>query len=181
MKKLWPLLVLMLAGCSSEYVPSEKMLQIKKEMDQQQAVDQVQMIVWERIAPRGICGSRGFWYDDKSDMKFSTAGVDLLAHKRGRVLEKHPQQIGDIIVFEKEYYRYHFDFSKVNNIYIYSDPRLLPVFPECNRKMMKEPYQIIDLNVDDNTSLKFVVQQSDFDRTMAALSILFTNKPMRMK
>ena len=170
-------LMALLVSCSSSYTPDEKVLAYKNSMDKSQAVDVIQKSVWDADAPEGICGSRGFWYDSNSNMQVSEKGIVLLAHKRGKVLSRKPQQIGELIVFEKQYFKYEFEFEKVNVINIYDDPLLLPVFPECNKTALIKDYYIIDLFVDEKSNIKFIVNQDEFHRTMAALMIIFEGRP----
>ncbi len=177
MKKLIVLhFVIFMISCSSSYTPDEKVLAYKKDMNLSQAIEVLQKSLWGDDQSQGVCGSRGFWYDNQSGMQVHEKGVSLLAHKRGKILSRKPQQIGEVIVFEKQYFKYEFEFEKVNAINIYDDPLLLPVFPECNIKDKTKDYYIIDLYVDDLNNIKFIVYQDDFDKTMAALMIIFEGK-----
>lgn len=181
MKILSPLLVaLLLFACSSDYAPSEKMRAYRNAMTHEQAKNVLQQAIWGADSP-GICGSRGFWYDNNSDMQVQDGGIDMLAHKRGKVLRKHEKKIGEVVVFEKQYYGYTFEFDKVDSIVVYDDPVLLPVFPDCNKKDVDANYYIIDLYIDDLNNLKFTVPEQDFDKTMAALSLLLPDKPMQVQ
>lgn len=180
MKKLIIInLLLLVISCSSSYSPDEKVLAYKKDMNQSQAIDVLQKSLWGDDQQQGICGSRGFWYDSQSNMQVHEKGVSLLAHKRGKVLSRKPQQIGEVIVFEKQYYKYEFEFDKVSLVNIYDDPRVLPVFPECNSKDAKKEYYILDLYVDELNNIKFIVNQEDFQMTMAALMVIFEGKPFK--
>ncbi len=166
-------LSLLLSSCSSEYAPSEAMLRYKSEMNLVQALEVLQQRIWSEKGAEGICGSRGFWYDEKSDFKFTQGGIDLFAYKRGKVTKKIRQKLGDIIVFERDYYKYHFDFSKVRAIHIYDDPLLLPAFVQCNTKEAIEKYYIIDIYQTDSVNIKFIVYEQNLDKALAALSIVF--------
>ncbi len=182
MKKRFAWMVaLALPACSSDYAPSERMRALKKNMNTDQAVAVLQEKIWgDKDAP-GICGARGFWYDENADFKVQADGISLLSHKRGRVLRKEPRAIGEAVVFEKEYYRYDFDFARIKQINIYNDYRLLPAFPYCNRKTPDRKYRIVDLYNDDLNNLKFTVPEEDFDQTMAALSRVFAKVPVRVE
>ncbi|MCW9014782.1 MAG: hypothetical protein OQL06_13475 [Gammaproteobacteria bacterium] len=171
---------LSLYACSSDYVPSEKMLTLKQDMTEQQAQKYLQQRIWDSKDLKGICGSRGFWYDQNSDMTVYKDGISLLAHRRGKVLEKHPQQMGEVVVFEREYYQYDFLFEQVTSIDVYDDHLRLPTFPECNKKTA-DKYFIVDLYGDELNNLKFVVFEEDFDKTMAAVSIVLSSKPIVLK
>ena len=168
-------------ACSSSYSPDEKMLAFKNSMSSEEAVAFLQERIWEDKSTGGICGSRGFWYDEESAMKITADKVSLLAHRRGRQLKKQSQSFGSVAVFEKQYYYYDFIFSNINKIIIYDDPRLLSVFPTCNLKNTNKKYFIIDLFTDKSLNLKFIVQENDFSQTMAALSILIPEKPVIIK
>jgi hypothetical protein len=182
MKKLLLFIVaLSLYACSSSYSPSEKMLAYKKNMTVEDAASVIQNNIWEIKGSHDICGSRGFWYDSSSDMTVYNDKISLLAHKRGRQLKKHSQAFSDVVVFEKQYYKYDFVFNKVITIDIYSDPLLLPVFPGCNKKDLSEKYLIIDLFIDKLNNLKFTVLESDFDKTMAALALLVPDVTVVLK
>lgn len=172
---------LLVTGCSSSYTPGEATQRYLSEMQQQRAIEILQQAVWPVDAVAGICGSRGFWYDENSDVNVTADGMDLLSHKRGKVLAKHPQQIGEVVVFEKQYYRYHFDFSSLQAIYLYRDPRLLPVFPGCNRKQSTQRYWIIDLYAAETSNIKLTVTDDRFDELMAALLYLFPELPVALK
>ena len=175
------ILILLLGGCSSGYTPSEKMLEYKKSMTVEQAIQVIQKSIWDVSGLKGICGSRGFWYDDKSNMLVYEDKISMLAHKRGRELEKHHQGFDAIVVFEKQYYEYDFMFNVIDSIVIYDDPYLLPVFPLCNKDVLDEGYLIIDLFGDKLNNFKFIVLAKDFDETMAALSIILPDKPVKLK
>jgi len=175
------LFLVLLMACSSSYEPSEKMLVYKKDMTTEQAVQILQKAIWDIKGTKGICGSRGFWYDDASKMKVYNDKISMLAHRRGRQLKKVERGFNGVVVFEKQYFEFDFEFSKVGDIYIYDDPFLLPVFPACNKKDLTEKYFIIDLFVDKLNSLKFMVMGKEFDKTMAALSIVFADKTMSVK
>ena len=179
MKKLITILFLaFLVACSSSYAPSEKMLSYKEGMTSDQAVQVLQKAIWNSKGSKGICGSRGFWYDDSSNMKVYQDKVILLEHKRGKQLKKIERGFNGVVVFEKQYFEFDFEFNKINSIHIYDDPLLLPVFPACNKMDLAEKYFIIDLFGGKLNSLKFIVLEKEFDKTMAALSILFINKPV---
>lgn len=172
----------MTAACSSSYTPGEKMLAYKKNMSLEQAKEVVQKNIWNVGGSTGICGSRGFWYDDESNMLVHNDKISLLAHKRGKQIKKLNQSgFDDINVFEKQYYKYDFEFNKLSRVNIYDDPLLLPVFPECNIKNSNNNYRIIDLYGDELNNVKFIVYEKDFDETMAALSILLPDVPLYIK
>ncbi len=179
--RLMFIITLLLYACSSSYSPSEKMLAYKKNMTTEQAVIILQQEIWDVEDTQGICGARGFWYDENAKMQVHEDKISMVAHERGRLLRKHQKKIGEVVVFEKKYYKYDFEFTKITGIDIYNDPRLLPVFPECNLKDFDEKYLIIDLFSDKLNNLKFIVLQNDFDKTMAALTILLIDKPVRIK
>ena len=175
------LLTIFVYSCSSDYLPNEKMLAFKKNMTIDDAKAVLQLRIWDVEDPQGICGARGFWFDNNSKMQVLEDRISMLAHKRGDVLRKHPAKIGEVVVFEKSYYEYDFQFSLVKVINVFDDPLLLPAFPYCNRKEMTGSYFIIDLFGDDLNSLKFIVPADEFDKTMAALSIMFKDIPVRLK
>lgn len=174
-------LLIGVASCSSEYVPSERMLEYKRSMTTQDAIEVIQASVWNDAEMKGICGSRGFWYDKESNIKVNEDTISLLAHKRGKQLNKVSKGFDDVVVFEKQYYNYTFDFKALAEINIYDDPLLLPVFPECNRKNASSKYYVIDLYIDDLRNLKFISYQNDFDMLMAALSVLAPDVPVLIK
>lgn len=175
------LLVVFASSCSSDYIPSEKMLAYKKNM----TVEQAQTIVQEKINDisglSGICGARGFWYDEKSNIQVFKDKIFLHAYKRGKELSNTNHGFDDIVVFEKKYYEFEFEFNKVVSINIYDDPLLLTVFPDCNRKDLNKNNIIVDLYVDKLNNLKFIVNKQDFDKLMAALSLIVVNKPIKNK
>jgi hypothetical protein len=182
MKILLPsLIALTLLACSSGYTPSERMLELKKNMTTEQAIAILQKKIWGDKKSPGICGARGFWYDENADFIVQADGISLLSHKRGKLLRKHQRTVGEVMVFEKQYYRYDFYFDRIQQINIYDDHRLLPAFPYCNRKTPDKKYRILDLYGDDLNSLKFTVAEEDFDKTMAALSLVFANVPVQLK
>ncbi|MCK4708154.1 MAG: hypothetical protein KAU21_06005, partial [Gammaproteobacteria bacterium] len=84
-------------------------------------------------------------------------------------------------VFEKQYYKYDFEFNKISNINVYDNPALLPTFPVCNKKELKEKYLIIDLYADELNNFKFIILDENFSKTMAALAILLPEKPVQIK
>jgi len=175
-------LLIGVVSCAAEYVPSKEMLMHKNNMTTQDAIDVVQSNIWGGDADtKGVCGSRGFWYDSESNMMVNEDGINLLAHKRGKQLDKVSKGFDDVVVFEKQYYNYTFEFQVIRKINVYDDPLLLPVFPECNRKNSSSKYFVIDLNIDDLHNLKFIVYQVEFDRLMAALSILIPDRPVLLK
>ena len=174
-KLLFIAFTFLVVACSSEYTPGDKMLSLRKNMSLDQSVAILQSRIWKTGVTKGICGARGFWYDKQSDIKVFSDRISMLAHQRGRQINKSNQGFDDIVVFEKEYYRYEFLFSKVVSIDIYDDPLLLAVFPECNIRDSNERYFIVDLFSDKQSNLKFIVFIDNFDETMAALSILFPN------
>ena len=173
------LFISLLIGCSNSYEPSDKTLSIKTNMSAEQAVLTLQNAIWEASNSKGICGSRGFWYDDESNMKVFKDKIVILAHKRGKQLRKIDQGFDEVVVFEKQYYMYDFIFNNINNIHIYDTPLLLPVFPNCNKKDLTEDYLIIDLYEHKLSNLKFTVLKENFDKTMAALLIIFDNTPIQ--
>jgi len=180
MKKLFfTAFVLLAVACSSEYTPDDKMLTLRKTMTLDQSVAILQNRIWKSVETKGICGARGFWYDKESDIKIFADKITMLAHQRGRQINKSNQGFDDIVVFEKEYYIYEFPFSEVVSINIYDDPLRLAVFPECNLSDSNERYYIVDLFSSKQSNLKFIVFIDNFDETMAAMSILFPNiKPV---
>ena len=169
---------MLLAGCSSDYQPSQKMRALKQQMNKEQARNVLQQRLWDADAPQGICGSRGFWYDSNANMEVHNDRIAMLAHRRGELLRKHPKKIGEVMVFEKQYYRYDFLFDRITRVDIYKDARLLPVFPDCNKKNIEGDYFIIDLYVDELNNLKFIVLPQTFNETMAALGILLPDTPV---
>lgn len=173
--------LVLLVACSPSYAPSEKMLAYKKTMTAEQAVQILQQVIWDINGVKGICGSRGFWYDDASKMKVHKDKITMLAHKRGRQLRKIEQGFNGVVVFEKQYFEFVFQLNKVNSINIYNDPLLLPVFPACNKKELTEKYFIIDLFNDKLNNLKFFVLEKELDKTMAALSIILEGKAIYIK
>lgn len=170
-----------LYACSSSYSPSEKMLAYKKDMNTEQARQVLQQVIWGDKVSRGICGSRGFWYDDNAAMEVHADRIVMLAHRRGELLRQHQKKIGEVNVFEKQYYEYAFRFDQLSRINVYDDPRLLPVFPDCNKKDFNKEYRIVDLYIDELNNLKFIVPQKEFDRSMAALSLLLPDVPIYLK
>jgi hypothetical protein len=182
MKRLFIIVTLFfLQACTSEYSPDEKVREIRKNMTPEKAVAVLQKAIWEVDEPQGICGARGFWYDSNADLKVDNDGIAMLAHERGRLLRKHDKKIGEVMVFEKQFYRYRFEFDRLTEINIYDDPRLLPVFPECNKQPLDQPYFIIDLYADELNNLKFIVMPDDFDNTLAALSFLLPQLPIHLR
>jgi hypothetical protein len=175
------ILATMLVACSSSYTPSEKMLELKKSMSTDQAIAILQQHIWGNKNAPGICGARGFWFDENADMDIQQDKIALLSHRRGKVLRKQQKSIGEVVVFEKQYYRYDFEFERIEQINIYNDYRLLPTFPDCNRKTPDKKYSIIDLYGDELNNLKFTVAKQDFDETMAALSLVFPGVPVMVK
>lgn len=158
------------------------MLSLKKVMTIEQAVAVLQEGIWGETESKGICGARGFWYDEEAKMSVFKDKISMLAHERGRQLKNTKYQgADDIVVFEKQYYKYDFDLAVISQINIYDEPMLLSVFPECNIKNSNEKYMIIDLFTDKKNNLKFIVYIENFDRTMAALSILLPNKKIILK
>jgi len=175
------LFLILFSGCSSSYSPSEKMLAYKKNMSAEQAVEILQKAIWENNEPEGICGTRGFWHDDASNMKVQIDKISMLSHKRGKQLKKVEKGFSGVVVFEKQYYKYNFEFNNINSINIYDDPLVLPYFPVCNQSDLNDKYFIIDLYSDESTSLKFIVLEKNFDQTMAALSTLLVDKAIILK
>jgi len=175
------LLAVIVSSCSSEYVPSEKMLAYKKSMTTEQARLVLQESINDISSLSGICGARGFWYDDKSNIQVFENKIFLHAYKRGKELSNTNQGFDDIVVFEKEYYDFNFDFNKVVTINIYDDPLLLTVFPDCNKKDLNKNNFIVDLYIDKSNNIKFIVNKQDFDKLAAALSLIFVNKPIVIK
>ena len=173
--------VILLSACDTRYSPSEKMLQHKKTMSTEQAIEVVQKRIWLNDHNYGICGSRGFWFDNKSDMHVSVDRVSMLSYRRGKQLKKRSQNFDDQVVFEKQFYQYEFLFNNIIAINVYDDPLLLPVFPGCNKRDMTEEYRVIDLYAGKLNNLKFIVFEKDFDVNMAALSILMPDKPVIIK
>ncbi len=157
------------------------MLALKKDMSAEQASQIMQTIIWNPEDLTGICDSRGFWFDDDANMLVHENSISLLAHKRGKQLRSIDQKFGDLIVFEKQYYKYEFEFNTINNINIYDNPALLPTSPGCNQKDLEENYLIIDLHGDELNNLKFIVTEKDFDKTMAALTTLLPDKIVKIK
>ena len=175
------ILIILLSACSSSYTPTDKMLGFKKNMSDDQAVQVLQSAIWGVSEPRGICGARGFWYDKESNMKVNNDKISMLSYKRGKELKKISKGFNDVVVFEKQYYEYDFEFATVKQINVYDDPLRLPVFPECNKPDFKGKYLIIDLFSDKKTNLKFLVLVEDLDIMMAAVSILFPDKSIIIK
>ncbi len=176
------LIMVMLASCSSSYDASVKVRKIKDNLSVDEALSILQKNIWPDNKVGSVCGASGFWYDENSDMEVKKEGVSLLSHKRGKVLKQYNQkQIGEVVVFEREYYKYFFDFSKVKEITVYSDYRLLPTFPVCNKKDMSESYIIVDLYISKQSNMKFVVKQESQDELMAALLRLFDKVPVYIK
>ena len=175
------ILIILAGACSSSYTPSAAMLDIKKNMTIEQAQQVAQTSIWNVKDLKGICGSRGFWYDDQSHVLVHEDKISLLAHKRGRQLRKLDQGFSGIVVFEKQYYKYDFEFNKISNINIYNNPARLPTFPGCNKKDLNEDSLIIDLYGDELNNFKFIVYEKDFDKVMAALTILIPDKPVKIK
>jgi len=178
-KLLFLLFITLLFGCSSTYEPSSNTLSIKKNMTSEQAILVLQNAIWGTSDPKGACGSRGFWYDEESNMKVFKDKIVILAHERGKQLRKINQGFDAVVVFEKQYYMYDFEFDKINKIHIYDTPELLPVFPVCNIKDLAKDYLIIDLYDNKLSNLKFTVLKENFDETMAALLVIFSNTPIQ--
>lgn len=174
-------LVVFISSCSSGYTPSEQMLAYKKTMTIEQAKSVVQESINDVSGLSGICGARGFWYDHKSNIQVFENKILLNAYKRGRELSNTNKGFDDIVVFEKEYYDYEFEFNKLVSINVYDDPLLLPVFPDCSKKDLSKNSLIIDLYIDKLNNMKFIVSKQDFDKTMAALSLLLANVSIQLK
>lgn len=181
MKYFLLVIIAFLSACSSSYTPGEKMLEIKKSMTGVKAKEILQEAIWGGTDIKGICGSRGFWYDSESKMIVHVDKISMLAHKRGKQINKIDQGFDGVVVFEKQYYNYDFLFGSVNSINIYDDPLLLPTFPECNRNNLYTDYSIIDLYTDKISNIKLVVRKEEFDRVMAAMSFLMQDIPIYIK
>jgi len=184
MKKSFLVVVFMalfLLACSADYSPDEKVRDYQKSMSVEQAVTILQQSIRGKNSPAGICGSRGFWFDNNSDIRVHRDKITLLSFRRGRQLEKKEHSFDDIVVFEKQYYEYTFDLSRLESINIYDDPLLLPVFPDCSRNDIGDKYYIIDLFIDKSSNLKFIVQSRDFDKTMAAILVLLPEVPVKLR
>ena len=175
------LFVFLLSSCSSSYTPSEQMLAYKKTMTVEQAKLIVQDSINDISGLSGICGARGFWYDDKANMQVFENNISLKAYKRGKELKNTNRGFNDIVVFEKLYYDYVFKFKNVISINLYDDPLLLPVFPDCYNKELNKNNLIIDLYADKLNNIKFIVNNQDFDKVMAALSLLLVDIPVEIK
>jgi len=175
------LLAVMVSSCSSDYVPSEKMLAYKQSMTTEQARLVLQESINDISKLSGICGARGFWYDDKSNIQVFDNKLSLHAYKRGKELRNTNRGFDDIVVFEKEYYDFDFDFNKVASVNIYDDPLLLTVFPDCNKKDLNKNNFIVDLYIDKLNNIKFIVNKQDFDKLAASLSLIFVNRPIILK
>ena len=156
------------------------MLAYKNSLSDQQAIKVLQQRIWDVVDPEGICGARGFWYDINAKMEVMDSGIDMLSHERGRLLKQQQTRAGELVVFEKQYYKYKFKFSEVSEIVVYDDPRMLPKFPLCNKKDIDQPYFIIDLFINKQSNLKFVLEQEYLDETLAALSILMPHAPVML-
>lgn len=157
------------------------MLTYKNDMNTAQAVKILQDSIWNDDKLLGICGSRGFWFDESSDFVVHKDKISLLAHKRGKELKTKYQDLDEIVVFEKQYYKYDLNFSDIAEVHVYKDPYLLSLFPYCNKKEITTGYKIIDLFGTKQNNLKFIVLDNDFDKTMAAVSILFPNISIKHK
>jgi len=180
MKKLLLLLfITLLFSCSRSYEPSDNTLSIKNNMTPGQATQVLQNAIWGTSDPKGVCGSRGFWYDEESNMKVFKDKIVILAHERGKQLKKINQGFDAVVVFEKKYYMFDFEFNKINKIHIYDTPELLPVFPMCNIKDLTKDYLIIDLYDNKLSNLKFTVLKENLDETMAALLIILPNTSIK--
>lgn len=181
--KIIPIFILILLGaaCSSSYTPSAEMLALKKDMSAEQASQIMQTIIWNPVESKGICDSRGFWFDENANMLVHENSISMLAHKRGKQLRSVDQKFGDLTVFEKQYYKYEFEFNKLSLIDIYNNPKLLPTSPGCNKKDLAENYLIIDLHADELNNLKFIVSEKDFDKAMAALTVLLPDIAITIK
>jgi len=175
------LFVVFVCSCSSSYTPSEQMLAYKKTMTIDQALLIVQDSVNDISGLSGICGARGFWYDDKANMQVFENRISLKAYKRGKELKNTNRGFDDIVVFEKVYYEYDFEFKNLVSVNLYDDPLLLPVFPDCYNKDLNKNNIIIDLYANKLNNLKFIVNNQDFDKVMAALSLLLVDIPIEIK
>ncbi|MCW9048200.1 MAG: hypothetical protein OQK46_09005 [Gammaproteobacteria bacterium] len=175
------LLAVFVSSCSSSYTPSEQMLALKKTMTGEQARTIIEESINDLSKLSGICGARGFWFDDKANIQVFENKIFLNAYKRGKELKNTNRGFNDIVVFEKEYYAYDFEFNKLVAINLYDDPLLLTGFPDCYKKDLNKNNIIIDLYADKLNNIKFIVNKKDFDKVMAALSLLLVDIPVEIK
>lgn len=178
MKRLTILLAVLLVACSRDYQPSDAVRRLSATLTDEAAVATLQDVMWSGELSPGVCGSRGFWYDEKSNLVVHKDHVSLIAFKRGKEITTKPAKFENVVVYEKLSYDFVFDFSHLTSIRIYNEPRQLTYFPNCHKQYLPGRYRVIDLYADELHNMKFVVLNEDFDRTMAALLYLMPGIPV---
>ncbi len=181
MKNVSLLLAIMwLVACSSGYTPTEAMLKYKQNMSVADAQVVLQAVIWNEAEPFRVCASRGFWYDDGSDMRVRENGLTLQAYKKGQYLHSKGTGFDRRDYYDKQYYDYVFPFADIQKVVLYYDPTVLTVFKDCKDSFISQYYIVMDFYQDKNTNLKFIVLEEELDQLMAAISILMPGKTIEV-
>lgn len=181
MKNVSLLLAIMwIVACSSSYTPTEAMLKYKQNMSVVDAQAALQAVIWNEAEPFRVCGSRGFWYDDGSDMRVREKALTLQAYKKGQYLHSKGTGFDRRDYYDKEYYDYALSFADIQKVVLYYDPSVLTVFKDCKDSYISQHYIVMDFYQDKNTNLKFIVLHEELDQLIAAISILMPDKPIEV-
>jgi len=178
MKYILLALIVLLTSCTSDYAPSELMLEHKKNMSRANAVTVLQAIFWSENAETSMCATRGFWYDKQAGLVVQEHNVALFAYTKGRILRSEGGGFGGKTVYEKKYYKYEFPFKDVEEIIIHKSFSRLKKFVSCTKHEKKENYVVVDIFASNKSSIKLVVYENQFDEVMAALTILLSTRPV---
>ena len=171
---------LALLACSSDYVPSQAMLQYKQDMTQADAKSILQDAIWRDAGPVSVCASRGFWYDEGANFRIDTDRISLLAYRKGKFIRSEGQAFDRQDYYEKEYYDYNFDFKDMQHIGLYEDPSILTTYKSCHKLDVNQNIVVIDLYISDRSNIKFTVINDELDRVMAALSVLLPDMKIKL-
>lgn len=174
------IILLSLVACSADYSPSDTMLKYKQDMSKEQANSILQDAIWRDAGPVSVCASRGFWYDEGANFRIGADKISLLAYRKGKFLRSEGQGFERQDYYEKQYYDYDFIFNDMSYIGLYEDPSLLTKYKSCHKLDVNQNIVVIDLYISDESNIKFTVIKDEFDKIMAALSIMFPDMKIKV-
>ncbi len=168
---LKPIVLLIIAlvssGCASTYTPSNKMLQLKQDMDKQAAVAVLARYTRPSPGNGGYCGGNKFFFDAGTPLVITQDGYSLRTYKRGDLVSK--EQVGNVTryTYKKVYYEDGLKFSGITKIRVMPGG---PTFGNCSNASAAGFYLSLYFSTIDLDAIG--VSEAGLDEVLAALSVL---------
>lgn len=162
-------MVLLLAGCASTYIPSSNMLQLKQGMDKDTAVAILVKHTKPSAENGGFCGSYPVTFDAGTPLTITPDGYSLLAYKRELISGEEVGGGWIRATYKKVYFVDGRKFSGLKTILVL---RPAPKFGNCTVANTKGYTLHLLFGTSEYDAIFIGVAETGLDEVLAALSIL---------